>query len=114
MENTINMNENKEVKDLPNALIVLILGISSIVLCWCQGVVGIVIAIAALILANNDLKLYRANPHHYTTRSYSNLKNGQTISIIGLVLAAVFFIGLLIALLFLGLNFALFPWEYID
>ncbi|MCB2220499.1 MAG: hypothetical protein KQI35_08900 [Bacteroidetes bacterium] len=99
---------------LPNANAVLVLGITSIVLCWCQGIFGLIMAIVALILANRDLTLYQSNPDHYTPNSYNNLKTGRTISIIGLVLAAIFMFILIIGLLFLGLNFALFPWEMID
>jgi len=99
---------------LPNATVVLVLGISSIVLCWCQGIVGLIMAIIALVLANKDIALYEAEPERYTEGSYNNLKTGRTVAIIGLVLAAVFMFMLIIGLLFLGLNFAIFPWEMIN
>jgi len=99
---------------LPNATAVLVLGISSIVLCWCQGIVGLILAIIALVLANKDLNLYHTNPNNFTISSYNNVKTGRTISIIGMVIAAIFLFGILIGLLFLGVNFALFPWDYIE
>ncbi len=116
------MEEQKNVKQpypvekipLPNATAVLVLGISSIVLCWCQGIVGLIIAIIALVLANRDLVLYDTQPEKYTENSYNNLKTGRTVAIVGLVLAAVFLFMLIIGLLFLGLNFALFPWEMVN
>ena len=99
---------------LPNSSTILTLGIVSVVLCWCHGVVGLVLAIVALVLASKDMALYNANPGAYTPTSYSNVKSGRNIAIIGLVLAGVFLFFLIIALLILGLNFALFPWEFLD
>ncbi|MCB0806185.1 MAG: hypothetical protein KDC05_10335 [Bacteroidales bacterium] len=96
---------------LPNASAVLILGVLSIILCWCQGIIGLILGIAALIIANKDLALYEASPGRFTQNSYSNVKTGRTIAIIGLVLAASFIFMLIFGLLFLGLNFALLPWE---
>jgi hypothetical protein len=112
--------ENTEIKSspqtfqqtpLPNASAVLTLGIVSVVLCWCHGIIGLVLAIVALVLAGKDLALYNTNPAAYTPASYSNVKAGRNIAIIGLILAGVFLFFLIIALLFLGLNFALFPWD---
>lgn len=99
---------------LPNATAVLVLGISSIVLCCCYGIIGLVIAIVALVLANRDLALYYTNPEGYTRGSVSNVKNGRTMAIIGLVLAAIFIFMLLISFVFIGLNFALFPYELLE
>lgn len=99
---------------LPNSTAVLVLGISSIILCWCQGIVGLILAVVALVLANRDLALYTTNPQNFTLNSFSNIKTGRTIAIIGLVLAGIFLFSIIIGLLFLGLNFALFPWDYIE
>jgi hypothetical protein len=99
---------------LPNASTVLTLGIVSIVLCWCHGIVGLVLAIVALVLASKDMALYNANPTKYTPASYSNVKTGRNVAIIGLVLAGAFMFFLIIALMILGLNFALFPWEFFN
>ncbi len=99
---------------LPNATAVLVLGITSIVLCWCQGIVGLILAVVALVLANRDLVLYASNPQNFTINSFNNVKTGRTIAIIGLVLAGIFLFSIIIGLLFMGLNFALFPWDYIE
>ena len=114
MENNQEFSNQGFQKPLPDASVVLVLGIISIVLCWCHGIIGLIIAIIALVLANKDLALYNHNPEMFTPSSYSNLKSGRTIAIIGLVLAGVFLFFMIIALLFLGLNFAMFPWEMID
>ncbi len=110
MENS----QNTAPVNLPNAAAVLTLGILSIVLCWCQGIIGIIMAIIALVLASRDMALYSADPERYTLRSLSNLRTGRTVAIIGLVLAGFFLFLVLIGLFFLGLNYALFPWDMID
>ena len=106
-------NLNQQVP-LPNASIVLAFGIISVVLCWCHGIVGLIFAIIALILSGRDIALYNSNPGAYTAHSYSNIKAGRSIAIIGLVLAAVFLFFVIIAVFFLGLGFALLPWEFLN
>lgn len=83
-------------KDLPNGTAVLVLGICSIVLCFCYGFFGIVCGIIALILAKADNKLYQENPNAYTQSSFSNLKAGRICGIIGLSLSSLYFIIILI------------------
>jgi uncharacterized protein YacL len=73
---------------LPNASAVLILGIASIVGCCCYGIVGLIFAIIALVLAGNSRSLYQANPANYTESSYKNLNAGKICAIIGLVLSS--------------------------
>jgi hypothetical protein len=115
MENTeVRSKQASKQVPLPNASTVLTLGIVSIVLCWCHGIVGLVLAIIALVLASKDLTLYNSNPEAYTSISYSNVRAGRNVAIIGLVLAGVFLFFVIIALIFLGLNFALFPWEFFN
>lgn len=71
---------------LPNATAVLVLGIISIVGCFCYGIPGIICGIIALILAAKSKALYFANPGMYTTGSYNNLVAGRVCAIIGLIL----------------------------
>jgi flagellar basal body-associated protein FliL len=70
---------------LPNATVILILGILSIILCQPLG-------IAALIMGNNSLALYNRNPEQYTEGSYSTVKAGRICGIIGICLIAVWII----------------------
>jgi hypothetical protein len=49
------------------------MGIISIALCWCYGVVGITLGIISLVLASKSKKLYKAEPEKYTLGSYKNL-----------------------------------------
>jgi hypothetical protein len=75
---------------LPNSTTTLVLGIISIVGCFCYGIPGVVCGIIALVLFNRDKKLYAANPSSYTQGSYSNLNAGRVCAIIGLVLSAIY------------------------
>ncbi|MEZ4854189.1 CCC motif membrane protein [Flavobacterium sp.] len=75
---------------LPNATAVLILGIFSILTCCCYGVVGIILGIIGLVLANNDLKLYQQNPQEFS--NYNNLKIGRILCIIGIAVSAIYLI----------------------
>lgn len=74
-----------EKQKLPNATIVLIFGILSILGCCCWGIVGIIFGGIALYLAKKDTALYTANPELYY--GYDNLKTGKILAIIGLVLS---------------------------
>jgi hypothetical protein len=88
--------------DLPNATAVLVLGILSIVFCWCYGIIGTILGIIALVLANKDLKLYKENPRKYSESSYKNLNAGRVTAIIGLSLSALFLLYLIVVIALYG------------
>jgi len=73
-------------QSLPNATVVLVLGILSIVFCCCYGILGLIPAIIALVLSKKDRALYEMNPTAYTLSSYKNLNAGRVCAIIGLIL----------------------------
>ena len=79
---------------LPNATAVLVLGILSIVICFITGII-------ALVLANKDMALYRANPGAYSPQSYSNIKTGRVCAIIGIALQLIGFLVYIIFIVFL-------------
>jgi hypothetical protein len=82
-------------QQLPNATVVLVMGILSIVMCFA----GVILGIIGLVLANKDTQLYNSSPQSYTAASYSNLKSGKICSIIGLILnglLAIFYIIIII------------------
>jgi hypothetical protein len=85
-------------QDLPNATAVLVLGIVSILGCFCWGVVGIISAIVALVLAKKDTVRYMAMPQLFTPSSYSNVKAGKVCAIIGLIFSLLY-ITIIIALI---------------
>jgi hypothetical protein len=96
---------------VPNAAGVLTLGIISIALCWCYGVVALTCGIIALVLGNKGLALYKANPGMYTQSSYNNLKAGRVCAIIGLCLSALIVIYVIVVFAFIGAAFSAMPWE---
>jgi len=71
---------------LPNATAVLVLGILSIVFCWCCYLPSIIMGIIAIVLGAQGRTLYRSNPEKYTQASYSNLNAGFICGIVGLAL----------------------------
>jgi len=98
---------------IPNSTAVLVLGILSIVLCFCYGLIGLVLGIIALVLASKGTVLYKANPSAYTQSSFNNMKAGRICGIIGLSLSALYLIFIVIYILILGAAFAAMPWDMI-
>lgn len=93
--------ENKPInklspEELPNATAILVLGILSIVFSCCYGIIGLGMAIAALIMSKAAIRAYRAEPGRYTAGSYSNVSAGRTCAIIGVVISGLLVLGLLI------------------
>jgi len=88
---------------LPNATIVLILGILSIVFCCCYGL-GLVLGIIALVLAGKDRARYRSSPGSYTLGSYNNLNAGRVCAIIGTILSALLVIYMIWLIAILGIE----------
>ncbi|WP_205313871.1 CCC motif membrane protein [Pedobacter nanyangensis] len=90
---------------LPNATIVLVLGILSIVTCCCfYGVVGLVLGIVALILSRKDKQNYLANMSYYTLSSYKNLNAGRVCAIIGLILSGIILLLCVLFAIFFGFS----------
>lgn len=85
-----------EQQKLPNATLILVFGIISIVTCCCYGIIGLIFGIIGLILANKSINLYALDPSIY--EGYNNVKLGKTLSIIGIVLnilVVIFFIWII-------------------
>jgi len=87
---------------LPNATAVLVLGILSLVGCFCYGVLGLICAIIALVLASKDMRMYMANPSSFTPGSYSNLRAGRVCAIIGLCISIAYFLFVLFIIISVG------------
>ncbi|TNJ42159.1 DUF4190 domain-containing protein [Tamlana fucoidanivorans] len=92
-----------EQQKLPNATLILVFGILSIPTCCCYGIVGLILGIITIVMANKALKLYAENPEIYTT-GLQNVKTGKILAIIGIVLSILYFV-LTIAMI------AMFGWE---
>lgn len=97
-----NFSNNQTVISLPNSTAVLVLGILSIVMCFCYGIIGLILGIIGLSLAGKDLQRYNANQGAYTTSSYNNLKAGRVCAIIGTILSSLYFIVIIIYLIAVG------------
>jgi hypothetical protein len=87
---------------VPNSVAVLVLGIISIVMCWCYGFVSIILAIVAIVLAGQGEKIYQANPQQFSIASYKNLRAGKICAIIGLSLGALILIYVVIYIIVVG------------
>ena len=68
----------------------MVLGIISIVMSFCYGIIGIVLGIIAIVLAKKDMKLYNENPEEYD--GFNNLNTGRICGIIGLSIGGVVFL----------------------
>ncbi len=108
-----NQNLNTTQQSLPNATAVLVLGILSIVLCFCYGVVGVILGIIALVLSGKASKLYKSSPSSYTESSYKNMKAGRVCAIIGLSLSSLYLLYFIVVISFYGAILTSMPWEQI-
>jgi hypothetical protein len=84
METSKNFNTFDQPEKLPNATPTLILGVLSIILCWCYGIFSLILGAVGLLISKKDLAAYRENPAKFT--NYNNLNVGRILCIIGLVL----------------------------
>lgn len=105
--------ENKQInpQTLPNSTAVLVLGILSIITCFCYGFVGVTLGIIALVLSSKANKLYALNSEAYTDSSYKNMKAGKVCAIIGLCISSLYFLIVLFYILILGVAFSAMPWN---
>lgn len=86
-------------KDLPNSTAVLVLGILSLIFCWCYGFLGLILGIIAVVMAGSQRKLYLASPEKYTESSFKNVNSGRICGIIAICIAgAVLFLIILMVL----------------
>ncbi|HEX3009601.1 MAG TPA: CCC motif membrane protein [Bacteroidales bacterium] len=114
---TINQTQQQPLtnRQLPNSTAVLVLGILSIVLCFCWGIFGVTLGIIALVLANKANALYTENPGVYSEGSYKNMKAGKICAIVGTSLSGLYMLFMIIYLSIvgaaLGTIFSTMPWE---
>ncbi|MDO4727951.1 MAG: CCC motif membrane protein [Bacteroidota bacterium] len=87
---------------LPNSTIILVLGILSIITCWCYGILGITMGIIGIVLAQKDIKLFYQNPGQYT--GIGNVKTGKVMCIIGIVLSLITILSMLWIISIVGMD----------
>ncbi|APQ18399.1 CCC motif membrane protein [Maribacter hydrothermalis] len=78
-----------EQQKLPNATLILVLGIAGY-LCCCFAGIGIIPAGIAFYLATKSEKIYKVNPESYD--NYQQIKTGKIVSLIALILSALMLI----------------------
>lgn len=113
------MEENQTVQNqqplgqvtLPNSVAILVLGIVSIALCWCYGIIGIACGVIALVLAGKAKALYTENPEAYTESSYKNMNAGRICAIIGTILSALYIVYFIVVILIYGAALTQMPWS---
>jgi hypothetical protein len=98
-------------QDLPSHIGVLVLGICSIVFCWCYGIIGLACGIIALVLGNKAMKMYSDNPGIYSEKSYKNAKAGRICAIIGTCLSIGYVIFIVCYIIFVGTMISSMPWQ---
>ena len=105
MENNWTENNwNEPQIALPNASVILVLGIISIVGCCCTyGIVGIVCGVIALVLAKSASDQYISDPQRYTKSSYQNVNTGKICAWVGLIPSILY----IILMIFLVATFGL-------
>lgn len=96
---------------VPNSTTILVLGILSIVFCWCYGIIGLTLGIISLALSGKAKEIYMQNPATYTTTSFNNLKAGKICAIIGVCLSGLYILFIIIYLMFIGTMLSTMPWE---
>lgn len=118
MENTTTptAQENPAVQQqLPNATAVLVLGILSIVMCFCYGLFGVALGIIALVLSGKAKTLYNENPEWYTISSYKNMNAGRVCALIGTILSSLVLVFWVVYFIIVGAAigtiFTQMPWD---
>nr|WP_321234249.1 CCC motif membrane protein [uncultured Psychroserpens sp.] len=94
------MENNQTQEQLQNSTLILVLGILSIVTCCCYGVIGLILGIVTIVLANKATAIYAENPDLYS--GFQNVKIGKILAIIGLVLSALYLIFTIWAIMTFG------------
>ena len=59
------MNQHQPQEQLQNATLILVLGILSIVGCFCYGILGVILGIVAIVLAQKATNTYNQDPDLY-------------------------------------------------
>lgn len=96
------IKESITIRDnLPNSVLILILGVMSIVFSFNIEIIGFVLSVVTLFLSSRSLRLFRNKTEQYELSSYKLVVVGRICAIIGLLISI---FALIIAILvFLGL-----------
>lgn len=89
-----------EKQQLPNATLVLVMGILSIIGCCCYGLPGVAFGVIAIVLAKKATIVYKEAPENYS--GFGNVQAGKIMGIIGIVLSVLFIIYLIWVISYFG------------
>jgi len=89
-----------EQQKLPNATLILVFGILSILTCCCYGIVGLVLGIIAVVMAKKATLVYNQNPEIYT--DFKNVKTGKILAYVGIVLSVLYIVFVVIIIALFG------------
>lgn len=89
-----------EKQQLPNATLILVMGILSIIGCCCYGLPGLIFGIVAVVLAGKATKIYKEAPENYS--GFGNVNAGKIMGIIGIVLSVLMVIYLIWIISYFG------------
>ncbi|WP_196890924.1 CCC motif membrane protein [Aureivirga marina] len=110
MENDNFSNQEFGLKEpIKNSTTVLVLGILSILGCFCYGFVGLILGIIAVVMASSGLKAYNENPERFNPAGLANLKAGRVCAIIGIALSVIYVISAIIVIILFGFEAILNP-----
>jgi hypothetical protein len=87
---------------LPNSTASLVLGIFSIITCWCYGIPGIILGVIGFLQGKKAIEIHNEDPELY--EGIGNANAGKIISIIGVVLSIVVIGYVIWAINFIGLD----------
>lgn len=76
MEQTTYSNPYGYKKELPNDQAILLLGIFSIVLIFCCGLLGLILGIIAVVLGGQSRKTYQYSQSEYSSQSSNKVNAG--------------------------------------
>ncbi len=98
--------------ELPNATTILVLGICSLVGCFCYAIPGLVCSIIAMVLAAKAKKLVALNPDMYSEGSIKNMNAGRVCALIALILSALYLlIGTVYLIIFGSIMWSSAEWQ---
>ena len=89
-----------EQKKLPNATLILVFGILSILTCCCYGIVGLVLGVIAIVMEKKATAIYLENPDLYT--DFKNVKTGKNLAYVGVILSLLYIVFVVIMIAVFG------------
>lgn len=99
---TFSRNSGPENIDLPQSTTILVLGILSIITCFCYGIPGVILGIVALVQAKKARQLYNQSPEAWSQSSYNNMNAGRICAIIGTVCGGLYLVIILAYIAIMG------------